>query len=121
MIKFLPKVLPESPALGLVELDQTSPGNYQAKSLEGEVAGRHTMIICNRIDTGSDVEESVRLISQAGAQSIRLVSTHGAFAPETLDRLEKLPIKKIYVTNSLLQERHALIKTIDITPLLISR
>lgn len=106
--------------VAVIEKVRPKPNVAQAKSVEGEVAGRHAVIVDDLIDTGGTVIEAVRMVSKRGATSIRVAATHGIFSREAREKLTALPIRRLYVTNTLPQPRHANITVVDVTPLLLS-
>jgi ribose-phosphate pyrophosphokinase len=69
------------------------------------------------IDTGGTLSQAVKLVSQNGAHSIRLAATHGIFSGEARERLNRLPIKEVLITNTLPQIRSPRIRILDISPL----
>jgi ribose-phosphate pyrophosphokinase len=104
--------------VAVVEKVRPKPNVAQAKSMSGEVEGKHVLIIDDMIDTGGTIAEAVRLVSKHGALSIRVAATHGVFSQDARDRLTTLPIREILVTNTIQQPRHAKIRVLDITPML---
>ncbi len=106
--------------VAVIEKVRVRPSVAQAKSMEGEVAGKHAVVIDDLIDTGATMIEAVRTVSKRGATSIRVVATHGLFSREAREKLAALPIRRLYVTNTLPQPRHANITVLDITPVLLS-
>lgn len=103
-----------------IEKIRPRPNVAVAKELHGDVRGKHILIIDDMIDTGGTIEEAVRLVSRKGALSIRVAATHGIFSKNARDRLSRLPIKEIIVTNSLPQSRQSKIRVLDISSLLLS-
>jgi ribose-phosphate pyrophosphokinase len=57
----------------------------------------------------------VKLVSQNGAHNIRLAATHGIFSGEARNRLARLPVKEILITNTLPQIRSPKIRILDIS------
>lgn len=90
-----------------------------AKSLHGNVSGKHVLILDDMIDTGGTIEEAVRLVSKSGAMTIRIAATHGIFSGKALDRLSRLPIREIFVTNTLPQKRLPKLQVIDVSTLIL--
>ena len=88
--------------------------------LRENVRGESVVLIADdMIDTGGTLSEALKLVSQNGAQNIRLAATHGIFSGEARDRLICLPIKEILVTNTLPQIRSPKIRILDISPLVL--
>ncbi|HVP80544.1 MAG TPA: ribose-phosphate diphosphokinase [Thermodesulfobacteriota bacterium] len=113
----LQKLLKPKPSLAVVEKVRPRPNVAIAKHLHGEVRGKDVLIVDDMIDTGGTLSQAVKLVSQNGAHSIRLAATHGIFSGEARERLNRLPIKEVLITNTLPQIRSPRIRILDISPL----
>jgi ribose-phosphate pyrophosphokinase len=113
----LQKLLKPKPSLATIEKVRPKPNVAIAKHLHGDVRGKDVLIVDDMIDTGGTLSEAVKLVSQDGACSIRLAATHGIFSGEARNRLNRLPIKEVLITNTLPQVRFPKIRILDITPL----
>jgi ribose-phosphate pyrophosphokinase len=116
----LQKLLRPEPILAVIEKVRPKPNVAIAKRLHGDVRGKEVLIADDMIDTGGTLSEAVKLVSQNGAKGIRLAATHGIFSGEARNRLTRLPIKEILITNTLPQIRSRKIRILDITPLIRS-
>ncbi|MEW6681329.1 MAG: ribose-phosphate diphosphokinase [Nitrospirota bacterium] len=103
----------------IVEKARPRPNVAVARTISGEVKGRHVVIVDDMIDTGGTICEAVRLVSERGARSIRLAATHGIFSQDARERISRLPVRNTWVTNSLPQPAHERIQVLDITPILL--
>ena len=115
----LSRLFKPKPALSVIEKVRPKPNVAIAKYLHGDVRGKDALIVDDIIDTGGTLSEAVKLVSQNGAQNIHLAATHGIFSGEARDRLSRLPIKEILITNTLPQIRSSRIRILDITPLIL--
>ncbi len=113
------KLFKPKPALSVIEKVRPKPNVAIARRLHGNVRGKDVLIVDDIIDTGGTLSEAVKLVSQNGARSIRLAATHGIFSGQARDRLSRLPIKEILITNTLPQTRFPKIRVLDISPLII--
>lgn len=100
---------------GFVEKIRPRPGVAVAKKLHGEVRGKNVLIFDDMIDTGGTLIQAVKILKTRGAKKISIAATHGIFSRNARERLAKLPIEEIVVTNSLPQIRNRKIKIFDIT------
>jgi ribose-phosphate pyrophosphokinase len=116
----LQKLLKPKPSLAVIEKVRPKPNVAIARKLHGDVRGKDVLIVDDIIDTGGTLSEAVKLVSQNGARSIRLAATHGIFSGEARERLSRLPIEEILITNTLSQIRHKKIRILDITPLALA-
>ena len=117
----LARLLKPKPGIAVVEKFRPRPNVAVARRLHGDVRGKNALVIDDMIDTGGTVSEAVKLISRRGARHIRLAATHGIFSGDARDRLSKLPLDEILVTNTLPQIPHPRIRTLDIVPLLLTK
>lgn len=76
-------------------------------SIVGDVKGKRAVIVDDMITTGGTVLETSKALRRAGAQRVDVIATHGIFSGDAIRRLEKSNVKKIWVTNSLRQERRS--------------
>jgi ribose-phosphate pyrophosphokinase len=90
-----------------------------AKRLHGDVHGKNALVVDDMIDTGGTLAEAVKLVSLRGARSINLAATHGIFSSNARNRLSRLPVDRIWITNTLPQIRHPKIRILNIVPLLV--
>ena len=105
--------------VAIVEKTRPRPNVAVARTISGDVKGKHVVIVDDMIDTGGTICEAVRLVSERGARSIRLAATHGIFSQDARERIIRLPVRDTWVTNSLPQSAHERIQVLDITPILL--
>ena len=115
----LQKLLKPKPGLAVIEKVRPKPNVAVARHLHGNIRGKNVLIGDDMIDTGGTLSEAAKLVSQNGAQEIRLAATHGIFSGGARRRLTSLPIKEILVTNTLPQIRFPRIRILDISPLIL--
>ena len=84
----------------------------------GEVQGKKVMIVDDMIATGDTIIKATEKLLSRGAKEVEAYATHGIFSGNAREKLDKSPIKQIYVTNSLPQREGAKIRVLDISPLL---
>lgn len=104
----------------IIEKSRPRPNVAVARTISGDVKGKHVVIVDDMIDTGGTICEAVRLVSERGARSIRLTATHGIFSQDARERISRLPVRDTWVTNSLPQPAHERIQVLDITPILLT-
>lgn len=87
--------------------------------LKGEVKNKKAIIIDDMISTGRTIIAASKALKQSGAKEISVIATHGLFAADAIKRIEKSPIMKVYVTNSIVQkQRFRNVKVIDLSKLI---
>jgi ribose-phosphate pyrophosphokinase len=72
-------------------------------SMSGEVAGDTAILIDDVISTGGTIIENALALKEKGVKKIMVCATHGVFAGKAFENLEKSPIEKVFVTDSVAQ------------------
>ncbi|HEX3035709.1 MAG TPA: ribose-phosphate diphosphokinase [Thermodesulfobacteriota bacterium] len=98
-----------------VEKRRLTDKKVEVTSLSGEVRGKRVMIVDDMITTGSTITKATEKLMDEGAEEVHVYATHGIFSEDAREKLEKSPVKHIYVTNSLPQKADGKIKVIDIS------
>lgn len=88
-------------------------------SMSGEVKGDTAILVDDIISTGGTIVENAKALKAKGVKKIYVCATHGVFAGNAIERLEKSPIEKIFVTDSIAQNfKSNKIEVISIAPLI---
>ncbi|MBN1174335.1 MAG: ribose-phosphate diphosphokinase [Micromonosporaceae bacterium] len=101
--------------------DPLKPGHVVAKSVVGEIAGRHCLIVDDMIGTGSTVVKATDILLDAGAADVVVAVTHALMSDPATERIRNSKISEIVVTNTLpLPDNKQLdkITTLSIAPLI---
>jgi ribose-phosphate pyrophosphokinase len=102
----------------LISIEKQRPAPERViMHISGDVRGKRVLIVDDMITTGNTILEAARLLFEQGAMSVRVAATHGLFTGDARERLQQSAIEKIYVTNSLPQQRATdKITVVDIAP-----
>jgi ribose-phosphate pyrophosphokinase len=73
----------------------------EVRHVVGEVEGRHCVIIDDMIDTASTICAAAERLADSGALDIWAMATHGVFSDQAAERLEKSPVSRVVVTDTL--------------------
>src|SRR5580658_2681913 len=73
----------------------------EALDVVGEVEGRHCVLIDDMIDTAGTICAAAELLAERGAADISAMATHPVLSDPALQRLEKSPLTRVVVTNTL--------------------
>ena len=84
-------------AVSKQRIDDTT---VEAESMIGLVKGRDAIIYDDEVATAGTVVETVRLLEQRGARSIRLMCAHGLFTGPAIERLKAMNLSEIITTNT---------------------
>jgi ribose-phosphate pyrophosphokinase len=106
------------PDIALIDKFRPRPNVAIARRLQGNVRGKHALILDDMIDTGGTLTEAVKLLVEKGAATIRIAATHGVFSAGAREKLAALPVSEILVTNTLPQVRRRKFRILDIVPFL---
>ncbi|MFZ1323141.1 MAG: ribose-phosphate pyrophosphokinase [Ignavibacteria bacterium] len=87
----------------LIVIDKRRPKPNVAEVMDiiGDVGGKNIIIIDDLIDTGGTFVNAVNALKAEGAKDIYGGCTHAVFSGESLDRINKSPLKKLYVADTL--------------------
>ncbi|MBU0980994.1 MAG: ribose-phosphate pyrophosphokinase [Nanoarchaeota archaeon] len=86
--------------IAIVHKSRPKPNQAIAHSIIGNVNGKNVVIIDDMIDTGGTIVEAVNLCKKEGAEDIYVCATHAVFSPPCVERMSKLPVKEIVVTDT---------------------
>jgi ribose-phosphate pyrophosphokinase len=88
--------------VAVVRKTRVSGERVHAEELVGDVEGRPAVIVDDMISTGGTIEAAVRVLLDHGASpDITVAAAHGPLVPAAGDRLARLPIRCLLVTDTL--------------------
>lgn len=67
----------------------------------GEVVGRDVLIVDDILSTGETLGRAAEALRVAGAEEMFAACTHGVFCGEALSRLDRSPLRKVIVTDTI--------------------
>ncbi len=86
----------------VVRKTRVSGSAVRAEELVGHVDGRPVIVVDDMISTGATIEAAVELLLANGARrEVTVAATHGLFVGDAVDRLRRLPLGRLVVTDSL--------------------
>ncbi len=102
-----------------IKKERARPNEAQAIELKGDVHNQNVILVDDMIDTAGTLCTAVDNLVKNGAKDIFVVAVHGLFSPPAIERIEKSPLREIWVTNSTILSKQAKecqkIKQIDIS------
>jgi ribose-phosphate pyrophosphokinase len=95
----------------------------EAKEVIGEVEGRRCVLIDDMIDTAGTICVAAEQLKRYGATEIYVMATHGILSNPAIERLEKAPIARVVVTDTLplppgTESKTGKIEVVSIAPLM---
>jgi len=78
-----------------------SANEVEAIEVVGQVQGRHCVLLDDMIDTAGTICAAAELLVDRGATDVWAMATHAVLSDPALERLEKSPLSRVVVTNTL--------------------
>lgn len=108
-------------SLAIISKRHPGPDVSEALEMVGDVDGRPAVIVDDMISTGGTLVLAAELLRDRGASPIYAAATHGIFAQDGLDLIDRSPIDKVLVTDTLPLPHDgptAKIEVVSVAPLL---
>jgi ribose-phosphate pyrophosphokinase len=88
-------------ALAIVDKRRDAPNVAEVHNVIGEVEGRTCLIVDDIVDTGGTLAKVAEAINAAGAREVLASSSHAVLSGHAVEKIEKSPLSKLIVTNSI--------------------
>jgi ribose-phosphate pyrophosphokinase len=88
-------------SLAIVDKRREQPNVAEVHNVIGEVAGRTALIVDDIVDTAGTLTKVAEAIQAAGAREVLASCTHPVLSGHAIERIEKSPLSKLIVTDSL--------------------
>ena len=88
-------------ALAIVDKRRDQPNVAEVHHVIGEVEGRTALIVDDIVDTAGTLTKVAEAIKAAGAREVLASCTHPVLSGHAIERIEKSPLSKLIVTDSL--------------------
>jgi ribose-phosphate pyrophosphokinase len=111
-----------SAPLAIIDKRREEANVAEVMNVVGEVEGRHCLIVDDLIDTGGTLVKGAEALLEQGARSVSACATHAVLSGDSVERIDRSPLKEVVFTNSIpLSERarkSSKIKSLSVAPLL---
>src|SRR6202521_886693 len=87
--------------LAVIDKRRTDDGTAEVMNVIGDVAGRTCVIQDDIVDTAGTITKAAGALKANGAARIIACAVHGVLSGPAMDRIEKSPIDKLIVTNTI--------------------
>jgi ribose-phosphate pyrophosphokinase len=107
--------------VAIVHKGRISSTEVKVHAVVGDVQNKRPLIVDDIISTGGTIEAAARAILAAGClPEISVAATHGLLAGPAIERLRNLPLKHLFLTNSISRqpENDLSVEEVDLGPLL---
>ena len=91
-----------------------SANEVEAIEVVGKVRGRRCVLLDDIIDTAGTICAAAELIMDRGATDVWAMATHAVLSDPALERLEKSPLSRVVVTNTLPIAEHRRIEKLQV-------
>ena len=87
--------------LAIIDKRRTDDGTAEVMNVIGVVEGRTCIIQDDIIDTAGTITKAASALKNNGADRVLACAVHGVLSGPAIDRIEKSPIDKLIVTNTI--------------------
>ena len=89
-------------SVAIVHKSRVSGAEVTVQRIVGDVRDREILVVDDMITTGATIEKAVKALLEAGCSTsgLKVVTSHALLVGPAAERLGKLPIEKIYVSDS---------------------
>src|SRR5687768_8742596 len=87
--------------LAIIDKRRTEDGTAEVMNVIGDVAGRTCVIQDDIVDTAGTITKAAGALKANGAARVLACAVHGVLSGPAIDRIEKSPIDKMIVTNTI--------------------
>src|SRR6187397_3118802 len=108
--------------LAIIDKRRTEDGTAEVMNVIGDVAGRTCILQDDIIDTAGTIVKAANALKANGAARVFACAVHGVLSGPALERIDKAPIEKLIVTNTIPLNgesgRHSKILSLSVAKLL---
>ena len=87
--------------LAVIDKRRTDDGTAEVMNVIGDVEGRTCILQDDIIDTAGTITKAAAALKENGAARVFACAVHGVLSGPAIDRIEKSPIDKLIVTNTI--------------------
>ena len=99
------KRLMKSADLAIIHKERDVPNQVARMKLIGNVEGKTALIVDDMADTCGTMATAANLLVESGAREVYAVTTHGLLSGSAQETIEKSPIKRFFITDTISAER----------------
>jgi ribose-phosphate pyrophosphokinase len=93
--------------LAVIDKRRTDDGTAEVMNVIGDVAGRTCIIQDDIVDTAGTITKAATALKENGAARVLACAVHGVLSGPAIERIEKSPVDKMIVTNTIPQSKAA--------------
>jgi len=88
-------------SLAIIDKRRPEANKAEVMGIIGEVKGKNAILIDDMIDTAGTFAEAAKALIKEGALSVYAAATHPLFSLDSVDKINKSPIEKVIVTDTI--------------------
>jgi ribose-phosphate pyrophosphokinase len=94
--------------VAIIHKTRLSGAEVSVQRIVGEVRDKEVLVVDDMISTGGTIEKAIQALLEAGcsASGVNVAASHGLLVGPAAERLGKLPIEKIHVSDSVPKPDH---------------
>ena len=94
--------------LAVIDKRRSEDGTAEVMNVIGDVRGRTCVIADDIIDTAGTIQKAAQALMESGAERVLACAVHGVLSGPAIERIEKSPLDKLIVTNTIpLEDKRA--------------
>jgi ribose-phosphate pyrophosphokinase len=89
-------------SVAIIHKSRISGAEVNVQRIVGDVRGKEVLVVDDMISTGATIEKVIKALLEAGCSpsGVKVLASHALLLGSAAERLGKLPIEKIYVSDS---------------------
>ncbi|MEK7133010.1 MAG: ribose-phosphate pyrophosphokinase [Patescibacteria group bacterium] len=99
------KRLMKSADLAIIHKERDIPNQVSRMKLIGDVKGKVALIVDDMADTCGTLATAANLLVENGAREVYAAVTHGVLSGQALSVIDRSPIKKVFITDTISGDR----------------
>ncbi|MEK7107342.1 MAG: ribose-phosphate pyrophosphokinase [Patescibacteria group bacterium] len=99
------KRLMKSAELAIIHKERDIPNQVSRMKLVGDVKGKIALIVDDMADTCGTLATAANLLVENGAREVYAAATHGVLSGQALSVIDRSPIKKLFITDTISNDR----------------
>ena len=104
--------------LAIIFKRRPRPEAVELMDFVGEIEGKTCLIVDDIISTGGTLLKAVDMLVEKGASRVFAATTHGLFAGDALEAIERSPIEEVIVTDTVPVSAQGKVTVLSVAPLL---
>ncbi|HEY2919575.1 MAG TPA: ribose-phosphate pyrophosphokinase [Candidatus Binatia bacterium] len=89
-------------SVAIIHKSRIGGAEVSVQHIVGDVRGKEALVVDDMITTGATIEKAIKALLEAGClpSGVKVLASHALLVGPAAERLGKLPIEKIYVSDS---------------------